>query len=66
MTWEIVVGFAGGWHTISHIIPVDDLKDHLLDCKCWCVPSLDEEDWVATHNSADGREDFESGVRKPS
>jgi len=51
---------------VTHVIPVDDLHDHEMSSECWCQPGLDHEHWVATHNSADGREEFESGMRKPS
>lgn len=51
---------------IYHVYPENDLKEHLLDgCKCWCNPEEDE-DGVIVHNSMDGREDFETGKRKPS
>jgi len=64
--WMSVTGITDSGSMVTHIIPMDDLRDHCLDCECWCCPGLDEEHWVATHNSADGREDFESGLRKPS
>lgn len=64
--WLSITGMTEGGGRVTHIIPVDDLHDHEMSSDCWCQPILDHEDWVATHNSADGREDFESGMRKPS
>jgi hypothetical protein len=63
----------GGW-AISlpdergniHIVPVNDLKEH-LDDECDCHPRQDNEHpelWI--HNSFDGREVFERDERKPS
>ncbi len=54
-----------------HIVPVNDLKEHDATMECWCQPTLDDgEDWghekIFVHHSADGREAFETGLRKPS
>ena len=50
-----------------HVCPLGDLQEHWVTVGCWCNPTRDdEEDRVVTHNSADGREDFETGRRKPS
>ena len=46
-----------------HVCPLGDLKEHEISTKCWCEPELIEGVWV--HNSADGREDYENGDRKP-
>lgn len=62
---------------IFHISPVNDLKEHDLECKfpaigypfceCECNPSYKEEGdgFLIIHNSFDGRENFEpdSAVR---
>jgi hypothetical protein len=56
MTGDIVV----------HVIPMDDIRRHELTAECWCEPELDYEHMVAVHNSADGREKFETGERKVS
>lgn len=56
-----------------HVYPVDDLKEHITDYngvdkqgeKCWCNPEYDEEDDVCVHNALDGREQYETGERKP-
>lgn len=47
-----------------HVVPSDDIKEHILKGKnCWCRPEMNE-DGVFIHNSADGREDFETGKRR--
>ncbi len=49
------------------VIPLNDLRDHVSGPKCWCDPV--EDDVAAglyVHKSADGRESFEDGSRKPS
>lgn len=52
---------------IIHTYPLNDLKEHILEGdKCWCKPE-DEEYFgniLRIHNSADGREDYETGKRK--
>ena len=51
---------------LRHIVPIDDLREHICDPSCWCNPTQDEEEprlWV--HHSMDLREEFEQG-RKPS
>ena len=50
---------SSGWAVISekHVVPVDDIRDHITDVTCWCQPSEDRDHrhlWV--HQSADGRE----------
>lgn len=42
-----------------HVRPLLDLRDHLLDVMCWCVPTYDEGVWV--HHSMDRREEYENG-----
>lgn len=55
---------------VQHVVPVDDLKAHVIDTRgrCWCRPEPDIDwhgcTWV--HNAMDGREDFETGKRLPS
>lgn len=52
---------------LLHVIPIDDLRDHEPNLDCWCQPYVDEEDEdYIIHNSLDGREDFELGIRKTS
>lgn len=55
-----------------HIVPIGDSRDHVASEACWCSPEEDPDDNeyglapVFIHNSADGREAFEQGLRKPS
>lgn len=51
-----------------HVMPINDLKEHISSPECWCNPTVDDE-YVGTlfiHHSADGREEFEEGRRQPS
>lgn len=46
-----------------HVIPSDDVKEHISSVKCWCNPVPDETEdcenlWI--HRSMDGRELRES------
>ena len=50
----------------AHVIPLNDTRKHQLSAHCWCQPLNDDEFDVFIHNSADGREKFETGERKPS
>jgi hypothetical protein len=48
-----------------HVIPNNDLREHVSSADCWCRPSQDEDEpllWV--HHSMDQRETYEQG-RKP-
>lgn len=48
----------------THIFPLHDLRDHVVDGRpCWCAPDETEDGIV--HNAADGREQYERGERKP-
>lgn len=45
----------GSWH----VIPLDDLKEHVVSEHCWCEPEVDldhEDDLIFTHNALDGRD----------
>jgi hypothetical protein len=42
----------------THIIPVDDHREHEVADKCWCGAEVDDDD-IIDHKSADGRERFE-------
>lgn len=66
MTWQSITGMTPKGFMVTHVIPVGDTYDHEFSDQCWCQPELDDEYWVATHHSADRREDFENGRRKPS
>jgi hypothetical protein len=50
-----------------HVVPSNDLREHNTDngVACWCQPE-ENEDNLIIHNSMDGRERFENGIRKPS
>ncbi len=56
-----------GEHGPLHCVPLDDTHPHTLDDEgsCWCEPVYDEDYSIYVHNSADGREDYEEGRRKP-
>lgn len=52
---------------ITHVIPLNDIREHDADIDCWCRPQQDDDtSTLYVHNSADGREDFEEGRRLPS
>jgi hypothetical protein len=51
-------------HLLTHVVPVNDLREHITDGECWCNPDVDD-DLVVTHHSMDRREEFEEG-RLPS
>jgi len=53
----------GAWH----VVPVDDLRQHICDKaeRCWCHPVYDAEHDIYVHNSLDKREAYEDGSRKP-
>lgn len=42
-----------------HVLPVNDLKEHIESRDCWCKPR--EDDGVIVHNSMDRREEYEQG-----
>lgn len=46
-----------------HVVPINDLVDHEDSEHCWCAPKVLDtcNGKMVTHNSADGREDFEQG-----
>lgn len=48
-----------------HVIPTNDLREHEASPSCWCKPTPDEDHDVFVHHSLDGREQFETGERKP-
>jgi hypothetical protein len=51
--------------TTVHVLPVNDLREHVEGTLCWCRPRVEEEDGgtVVIHNSMDGRELIERGER---
>jgi len=52
----------------THVVPINDMKEHIDSRDCWCKPSLKYEDItkiqdeskskavIVIHNSMDGRE----------
>lgn len=50
----------------EHYYPADDVKPHITDgsSPCWCRPI--DNGAMLVHNSMDGREAFENGLRRPS
>jgi hypothetical protein len=48
---------------IYHILPINDIREHEESIDCWCEPEEDING-VIIHNSADGREDYEVGLKK--
>ena len=66
MSW-ILTGFVSEMgNLVQHVVPTDDLYEHELLPTCWCCPKIGAKDFLAIHNSADEREKFERGERKPS
>jgi hypothetical protein len=57
--WEVIETMCG-----NHVMPIDDLKPHDADQRCWCTPFDDEGVWV--HNSKDRRELYERGEMRKS
>lgn len=47
---------------VLHVIPLNDLYEHAECEDCWCDPEV--SDRIVIHNSADRREDYETGKRK--
>lgn len=45
-----------------HVMPIEDLREHVSLRCCWCMPTQDDEEpnlWV--HHSLDQREKYENG-----
>lgn len=63
------VAYPGGWEVVSigndvHVLPVGDIRQHTMSGECWCCPDNTDAENMYTHQSADRREDFETGQRK--
>ena len=43
-----------------HVVPINDLRDHVTSVDCWCSPIIND-DGIVIHNSLDGREKYENG-----
>ena len=65
MTWQVWTNILQKNGVSTHVVPLNDLREHTEDATCWCNPRVDEELNLDTHNSADNREAFETGERKP-
>jgi hypothetical protein len=48
---------------IYHVIPINDLKDHLDNARCWCHPEVKDEGTLIVHYSLDAREFYENEPR---
>jgi hypothetical protein len=66
MSWKLIGFTSDAGNFVQHIVPVNDTYEHELMPSCWCKPKLDDADFTAIHHSADQREKFERGERKPS
>lgn len=65
--WEHVPVDYEGKLAYLHVVPRHDIRLHQLDPTCWCDPFGDPDHLeVVIHNSADGRERYETGGSKPS
>lgn len=65
MTWQVWKNITQKNGVSIHVVPLNDLREHAEEATCWCNPQVDEELNLVTHNSADNREAFETGERKP-
>lgn len=48
----------------THVLPVNDWREHVEDRDCWCRPVIVEEDaggFIVAHNAMDERETYENG-----
>jgi hypothetical protein len=55
--WEALVNGAHDGN--RHVLPIDDLREHVENRDCWCKPVLsrtDDNRILVTHNALDGRE----------
>lgn len=50
----------------THVVPLEDLREHDLTPTCWCHPEQHDDESIVVHMSMDGREAYETGERKPS
>ena len=51
---------GSGAHLMTHVFPINDLREHVTAGDCWCRPEVGE-DLVVIHNSMDDRESYENG-----
>lgn len=50
---------------ITHIVPVEDVREHETEPTCWCRPDWEAEGCMYVHHAMDEREAYERGERKP-
>jgi len=50
----------------QRVLPANDSRTHNKGVDCWCSPRYEEGVGykIVTHNSADGREAYDSGERR--
>ena len=48
----------------KHAVPRDDIEEHRYSSQCSCRPDKDNKTMQITHNSFDGREAYEEGLRE--
>lgn len=58
MTWQCV---ECDNTLMTHVVPVNDLREHQITRYCWCSPFRDCTYSVYIHNSMDKREEYEQG-----
>lgn len=47
---------------LIHVVPLNDLREHVARIDCWCHPTPeDDEPRVILHHALDQREKYESG-----
>lgn len=46
---------------VTHVVPINDLRQHENLFSCWCNPAVDIENRMFVHNSMDRREEYEEG-----
>lgn len=51
---------------LVHVLPVNDVLEHLELRQCWCRPNVvtfPDRAVIVVHHAADGREHFEGDIR---
>ena len=65
--WTLLIAYGPEGVVGAHVVPIDDLREHVTTPDCWCkptvdmVPSVDGDTPLHSHNSADLREASEEG-----
>jgi hypothetical protein len=64
--WVELPGETLEGHSVIHIVPQNDITNHVFSEKCACQPDEDDEEAdIWHHNAFDGREEYEYRGRKP-